>query len=517
MHRDDNVPSRSRPDTTTLSKALAGGDPGEVKALVDLGADLHYERKEGYGAVLDAIHGRDVVRDLRLLDLLRFLIEQGVDLNRTSTYGESALRVLSRLGRFDAVRLLLEAGADEGQLEWTPLIKAVALGTVEDVRRLVDSGAVLEGRDRWSRTAWLVAVQCGDLRKAAFLAERKADLTAVGRCGVPALFYAIQGHHPAMLRWLLELGFDVEQTDEFGRTALHEAVEVGFDEGVEILLGAGARVDREVFGKVPLGLAQTREGVLRLLDAGSDPQHLSHEGRRALVGLPAEEAPALLAGVTEAEFQRARTRRFGTANPECMEEPFWLGMIRSGLDACHALDRFQGGSGGRREPIWCAQRFGQSVTLLPDGRVVQIGGEHEDHYDPDFCIYNDVFVHEPDGTIRIFGYPREVFPPTDFHTATLLGEAIYVIGSLGYFGQRGYGSTPVYRLDLRTWRMERVRTTGEGPGWIHRHRATRVGESGIRLVGGEVLMEEGGEERWSTNEAGFLLDAESLVWRRETG
>jgi hypothetical protein len=40
-----------------------------------------------------------------------------------------------------------------------------------------------------------------------------------------------------------------------------------------------------------------------------------------------------------------------------------------------------------------------SLTLLPDGRAIQIGGEHEDYYDPDFCIYNDVFVHEPDRSI----------------------------------------------------------------------------------------------------------------------
>jgi hypothetical protein len=42
------------------------------------------------------------------------------------------------------------------------------------------------------------------------------------------------------------------------------------------------------------------------------------------------------------------------------------------------------------------------------------GGEHEDFYDPDFCIYNDVFVHERDGSVAIYGYPESVFPPTDY-------------------------------------------------------------------------------------------------------
>ena len=89
-----------------------------------------------------------------------------------------------------------------------------------------------------------------------------------------------------------------------------------------------------------------------------------------------------------------------------------------------ANKHFGGPSSLDAGPVWCAQRFGQTVTLLPDGRAVQIAGEHEDHYDPDFTIYNDVFVHEPDGTIRIFGYPEAVFPPTDFHTATLVEPSL---------------------------------------------------------------------------------------------
>ena len=76
--------------------------------------------------------------------------------------------------------------------------------------------------------------------------------------------------------------------------------------------------------------------------------------------------------------------------------------------------RFDPAAGYPAAPGWCADRFGQSLTLLPDGRAVQVGGEHEDHYDPDFCIYNDVFVHGPDGDLAIYGYPADVFPPSDF-------------------------------------------------------------------------------------------------------
>merc|ERR1719473_2000472 len=77
------------------------------------------------------------------------------------------------------------------------------------------------------------------------------------------------------------------------------------------------------------------------------------------------------------------------------------------------------------DPVWTFHRFGRTVTQLPCGRLVMIGGEHEDYYHPDFCIYNDVGIFTPgqgaeDGSIEILGYPRSVFPPTDFHSATFV-------------------------------------------------------------------------------------------------
>jgi len=514
MTGDHLKPRQHGPSSAALSQALAAGDPDEVKALIALGADLHHRIGEGSDALVNAVHGRSVFLDERLLDLLQVLIDHGVELSNVTSYGESGLRVLSRLGRFDGVRLLLNAGADESQLEWTPLIKAVALGTLDEMQSLLAAGAPLEDRDRWSRTAWLVALQVGDLGKAALLRDSGADTDAVGRCGQPPLFYAIQCYRTNVLRWLLELGFDVERTDEFGATALIEAVEHGHDEGVELLLQAGAAVDREHHGGTALEAARSRRMVMRLLDANANPRYLSGEGRRVLVGLPADADESLLDGVTADEFLRARSRRFGTSNPEKMDERFWLGMIRSGITGYQANERFKGPSSFRGQPVWCAHRFGQSTTLLPDGRVVQIAGEHEDYYDPDFCIYNDVFVHDPDGTIHIYGYPEDVFPPTDFHTATLIGDAIYIIGSLGYSAQRVQGSTPVYRLDTRSWRIEPVQTSGTDPGWINRHRATQLSHHEIRLDKGQVLTLEGDQEKQSENVEAFVLDIECGIWRK---
>jgi ankyrin repeat protein len=103
--------------SSVISLALAGGDPQKVTALLECGADIHYTNKAGYDALIDAVHGRDVLRDPHLIELLKLLIAKGVALSGVTTYKESGLRVLSRIGRFDAVQLLLDARADATHLQ----------------------------------------------------------------------------------------------------------------------------------------------------------------------------------------------------------------------------------------------------------------------------------------------------------------------------------------------------------------------------------------------------------------
>ena len=163
--------------------------------------------------------------------------------------------------------------------------------------------------------------------------------------------------------------------------------------------------------------------------------------------------------------------------------------------------------------MWSFDRFGKSETTLRDGRVVHIGGEHEDHYDPDFFIYNDVTVIDPDGSIAIHGYARDVFPPTDFHSATLVGDVIFIVGCLGYPEHRDLGSTPVFRLALDTMNIAPVSTTGHAPGWIHRHSAELAEDGATILVrGGELWL--GNERTMQENIDAWSLNVASGAWTR---
>ncbi len=501
--------------TPRLSELLAEKDPEELLALLPGHPAVHFTDVNGYDALIDAAHAGAPWDNSQLLQLLRLLISEGAALNGLSKYGETALGALSRWGKFEAVQLLLDSGADPGPLKWTPLIKAVALGSLAEVEALLAAGADLEATDGWSRTAWLVSLMRGDLAIVQVLADKGANTLARGKCGKVPLAYAVDGQQPEVVRWLLAAGSDVDAMDDFKTTPLMDAVERDDLVCIELLISAGADVNHlSPTGSVLAG-ATSRQVVRRLLDLGADPQHLSKEGRRALLGLQTPDEGALLQ-LSAADYQNGRHRYFGRTNPEKISEPFWDHMIRSGSQAC-AGRKGPPGSNFKEDgaPVWCADRFGQSLTFLPDGRMVQVGGEHEDHYDPDFCIYNDVFVHSPDGSFTLFGYPEAVFPPTDFHTATLVRDAIYLIGSLGYRGSRHPGTTPFYRLDLATFRIDRLMSSGEAPGWISRHQATLRSDEEIVVRRGKIVSGPMDDEKYADSTATFVLDLKQRVWRRE--
>lgn len=200
-----------------------------------------------------------------------------------------------------------------------------------------------------------------------------------------------------------------------------------------------------------------------------------------------------------------------------MNCPFWESMVRAGTGAWSARDRF-GDVNLNDEPVWCFQRFGKSINELPDGRIVEIAGEHEDDYDQDFCIYNDVVVHHSDGSFDILGYPKELLPPTDFHTATLVGRFIYILGSLGYCGERRYGAIQVCRLNTETFAIEEIRTSGDDPGWISRHEATVRESREIHVHGGKLCTWNNSTETYVDNPAEYILNLDTGLaeadWQR---
>ncbi len=492
---------------TVLGFAVQSGNLDKIQFLLDAGADINYQRPYGYDVLIDAMHGRDISTDKNLILILNFLIERGAKVSGVSSYGESALRIASRVGRFDAVKLLLTAGADSKQLEWTELMYAIVFGSIKDVKALLEEESDLPERDYWDRTPWLLSLQVGEVEKAKLLLSSGANRNDCGRCGKTALMYPIENDRAEVLEWLIEEGFDLEATDEFDTTPLMVAAECGATDCVRILLKAGANVGRvDNCHDKAITRASNIQIIRMLVDAGEDLSDISNDMRRLLTGVGNRDLQ-----VEQEQYLVGKHRRFGKNNPEVMKVDFWKAMVRSGVSAWNARDTFAD-TDRYDKPVWCYSRFGRTITELPDGRIVEISGEHEDFYDPDFCIYNDVVVYEDDGNFKIFGYPQDIFPPTDFHSATLVGKYIYIIGNLGYREQRIFNETPVYRLHCDTFKIEKLETTGDKPGWISRHKAYYKEPSKVYVTGGKIWVMINDQEEYVENSLNYTLDLGNLNW-----
>jgi hypothetical protein len=97
--------------------------------------------------------------------------------------------------------------------------------------------------------------------------------------------------------------------------------------------------------------------------------------------------------------------------------------------------------------------------------------------DADHMVYQNVLVSRRSLLMEIYGYPEALCPPTAFHTSTYVpaGNAILIIGNRSSSdadnASADRGITPVYFLEVGTWKMEKVETGGDGPGIIGHHQA----------------------------------------------
>ena len=502
-----NVPVDDK-KTFPVGLAADSCDLAKLRCLLDAGADANAASHEGYTPIINVLyHLQDNDKIIPVLDLL---IKFGANIDAVTSYGESPITTAAMQARFDVVKYLIAAGAKTDRLNWTPEMLAVCLGTVDDLRHVLNDNGDLESRDYFGRTAWLLAAEVGEVQKAEFLLALGTDLEERGRTGETALANCIARGHVVMTRWLIEAGADVNNADDSGNTPLMVAARSGQDKCVQLLLDAGGDPGlKNAYNETALSVASSEKVIRQLLKRGADLADINKEMRRLLTHMGGSEKLE----VTRQQYLSGRYPRFGRSNPEEMNIPFWREMVRTGINAYQGKMQFDD-SNNYTKPVWCFDRFGTSFTEIPDGRIVQIAGEHEDYYDPDFYIYNDVFVHDPSGTFQIFGYPREVFPPTDFHSATYCNGFIYIIGGLGYHGERHFGTTPVYRLNCKTWKIDKIATSGECPGWIFKHEATLTDGEVLTISGGTKCVEVDGEEQNIENEAVFQFNLSNMRWSR---
>ncbi|MEM6594613.1 MAG: ankyrin repeat domain-containing protein [Pseudomonadota bacterium] len=442
--------------------------------------DAHQERLATFPKLMQDVF--EFPNDV-LCKKLKAHVAAGADVDDTpANLGVTAFRLCFGDGKMASMRVLLEAGAQTG---WTPDQVSLALGEVPEMPQTGKADP------------FCFACRVGNLEAAqVYLAKFETGLNKSS----DAVIAAVKACAADVVKWLMDQGFDPNAVDDIEWEALERAVDNEDIATAEVLLAAGA----VPFGSQakdytsPVEKAVSNEMRALFVEYGVSPASFTYG--------PSLEHPNLSRlpelELSKHDFEAHRCYRSGRSNPEPFLPAFWSEQMRDGR---YSKLKSLGYEPDRDKPVWSFSRYGRTATVLSDGRLVLVAGEHEDHYDADFCIYADVTVLGTGGTLEHFIYPKDVFPPTDFHSATLLGHQIWLIGCLGYPDQRKDNQTQVLCLNVEDFSISVVPTSGETPGWIHGHRAALT-EEGILLVGGKI------EPGYRDNEATFLLNTDTLCW-----
>ena len=244
--------------------------------------------------------------------MVDLLLKAKADAKGSEPSGETVLMSCARTGSLGAVEQLLAAGAEPNSFEvdsgQTALMWAAAGGHWEIVDLLIGAGADVNASSSGKFTPLMFAARTGDLKSAELLLDAGAEVNAATEDGLNPLLIASasidaitgsdyrlvveESQHESLGALLLDRGADVTQSDQYGMTALHYAVEMNkpillrallkrdADPNAQLTQGLpfrrGDYVGREAYdGASPFWLAARLgnvEMMRELLDAGADPE-----------------------------------------------------------------------------------------------------------------------------------------------------------------------------------------------------------------------------------------------------
>ena len=179
------------------------------------------------------------------LDTIRTLIERGLDPNVGTYDGRSALHVAAAVGHVQAAALLIELGADMEQRDrWssTPLEVAVDRKQAAVAALLKAKGARLELSHPASRLHG--AVRRGDMDEIALLLSLGIPVSAVDHDRRSALHISAAAGNDLVAKLLISSLAEVNAQDRWGRTPLDDAIDAHSTLVIQLLMRSSARPDK---------------------------------------------------------------------------------------------------------------------------------------------------------------------------------------------------------------------------------------------------------------------------------
>ncbi len=181
-----------------LLEAVKVDDGSVVAALLRRGVSPN-TRERDYGAA------PVMAAQLRSYAALRALAASPrVDLQAVNPKGETALMLVAHAGELELVRLLVERGAEPNRPGWTALHYAASAGHAPIVRYLIEQNAYIDAQSPNRTTPLMMAARHKQIDAMRLLLELGADPSAVNEAGLRAADYLERAGEPEQAKWLRE-------------------------------------------------------------------------------------------------------------------------------------------------------------------------------------------------------------------------------------------------------------------------------------------------------------------------
>ncbi|OPB41144.1 hypothetical protein A0O28_0108410 [Trichoderma guizhouense] len=221
-----------------------------VRLLIEHGADVNVQGGH-WGSALHAAAASNLDEKV---EMMKLLLDHGAKVDQRSNDGETPLHVACREGTLEAVRFLVDRGADvnaESGRFGTPILAAAARRhPLPFLTFLMDKGANInyQGGDYGSAIQACFHSDFENVESFRFLLKHSADVNAKGgKYGTTFIAACAQQWRKDCVRLLLDHGADLNaQSDEYGTALIAACGQSKWDaEKVQWLLDCGADVNAE--------------------------------------------------------------------------------------------------------------------------------------------------------------------------------------------------------------------------------------------------------------------------------
>lgn len=305
-------------DYTPLMKAVIGGNVSRVKSLLEQGADINAQNKNGQTALILASYYKYNNSE----EILSLLLSSNPTIDLQDNSGRTALSWATGAGKMVAIRHLLSANANINLQDSdgaTPLMWASLMGQKDAFLYLLENGADVNIKDKNGLPVFIrhtpnhhikslfsdLAIKAPTKNSEGYLSflhwaainnnprlitnliQKGYSVNLKDHTGATPLIRAAGNGNYKSIQTLLHLGADIHATDNNGYNALFWVlIDVDSPKTIKVLLENGLNINgRDENQKTPLIWAvekNLKKSVKYLLAEGADPNLVDKDGNSAL-------------------------------------------------------------------------------------------------------------------------------------------------------------------------------------------------------------------------------------------